>query len=376
MGLGVGEGLAVGLGLAVGEGVGRVGSPGPVGAVGPKPTRGGTSGAPMLPWQPSEAPEASARVRPRSLRPFIRLCTLQHRLRARVLTGYTTFGRFWGLSTPLGGDSRLRLGPAPTPLYGAPVIDLEHARRIALEAVTRAGEAELAYWRAGREGLGVETKSDDSPVTIADREGEAIIKRIVLGAFPDHGFHGEETGQSAGAEYTWVVDPIDGTRGFVRGGKFWGPLVALVSGGRALVGAMALPALGDVYVAARGLGTTKNGAPVRVSQVSAWKDATLSLGEMQHLFKRRELGGLLSLVTSAASSRGYGDLAGCAMLLDGRADAWIEAGVQLWDLAPLQVLVEEAGGTFTDLSGASTITSGNAVATNGLLHQHVLGALV
>ncbi len=256
------------------------------------------------------------------------------------------------------------------------MIDLELARRVAIEAVTRAGEAELRYWRAGREGMAVETKSDDSPVTAADKEGEAIVREVVRAAFPAHGFLGEESGAGAGsAPYTWVVDPIDGTRGFVRGGKFWGPLVALVSEGRALVGAMALPALGDVYAAARGLGATKNGAPLRVSSVGVWMDATLSLGEMQHLFKRADATGLTRLVTSSASTRGYGDLAGCALLLDGRADAWLEAGVHLWDLAPLQVLVEEAGGTFTDFDGASSITSGCAIASNGLLHPHVLATL-
>lgn len=254
------------------------------------------------------------------------------------------------------------------------MIDLEHARRVALEAVTRAGEAELRYWRGDR--LAVETKADQSPVTAADKEGEAIIREVVRAAFPEHGFLGEETGVGASASpYTWVVDPIDGTRGFVRGGKFWGPLVALVSEGRSLVGAMALPALGDVYVAARGLGATKNGERLQVSTVSAWKEATLSLGEMHHLFKRADAAGLTELIRTTASTRGYGDLAGCALLLDGRADAWIEAGVQIWDLAPLQVLVEEAGGTFTDLEGRSSIASGGAVASNGALHAHVLAAL-
>lgn len=252
-------------------------------------------------------------------------------------------------------------------------VDLRHALDVALAAVRAAGAAELVHHRAG---VRVETKIDRSPVTEADREGERVIRQVIADVFPDHGFLGEETGGSVDAEYVWVVDPIDGTRGFCRGGAFWGPLVALTRRGEeALVGAMALPLLGATYGAARGLGCWKDGERLQVSRIAALEDATLSLGEMQHLFRRPEAPALTTLVTRFASSRGYGDLAGCAMLLEGRAEAWIEAGVQLWDLAPLQVLVEEAGGTFTDLHGARSIRSGHALATNGLVHDVVLDAL-
>jgi len=257
------------------------------------------------------------------------------------------------------------------------MIDLEKARRVATEAVTRAGELALKHWKAaGMQARDVETKPDRSPVTAADKEAEATIRALLREEFPDHDFIGEETGAlDRGAQYAWVVDPIDGTRGFTRGGKFWGGLVGLVSEGRSLAGAMALPALGDVYAAARGLGATKNGAPLRVSNVALWADATLSMGEMQHLFRRPDHAALMALVTTAASSRCYGDLAGCAMVLEGRAEAWIEGGVKIWDLAPLQILIEEAGGTFTDFGGVPTIGSGEAVATNGRVHAHVLSVL-
>ena len=145
-------------------------------------------------------------------------------------------------------------------------------------------------------------------------------------------------------------------------------------------GAMALPALGEVYWAARGLGcwlAAGGAAPVRlaVSPVTDWGEATLSLGEPRLLLSPPLLERVGRLATSAASARCYGDLAGCALVLRGQADAWVEAGVQIWDIAPLQILVEEAGGRFTDLDGRPTHASGNCVASNGRLHDHVLAAL-
>jgi histidinol-phosphatase len=143
---------------------------------------------------------------------------------------------------------------------------------------------------------------------------------------------------------------------------------------------MALPALGETYWAAKGLGAwmrAGDAAPLRlqVSRIGAWQDATLSFGEPHVLFRPPMLERLASLALSAQTARCYGDLAGCALVLQGKAEAWIEMGVQIWDLAPLQILVEEAGGTFTDLDGKPTHASGSCVASNGLVHEHVLGAL-
>ncbi|MFO0722994.1 MAG: inositol monophosphatase family protein [Myxococcota bacterium] len=252
-------------------------------------------------------------------------------------------------------------------------LDLDHALRIATQAARAAGQAELTHFRPD---IAVETKPDRSPVTAADKEGEAIIRKHVLGAFPDHGFLGEESGgDEAAHRYRWIVDPIDGTRGFTRGGKFWGPLIALAEGEEVLVGVLYLPALGDLYAAKKGGGTTKNDQPVHVSGIARWEDATISLGEMQNLLRPPLLGPISGLATTAASARGYGDLAGAAMVIDGRAEAFVETGVKIWDLAPIRLLVEEAGGRFTDLHGAHKISSGSAIVTNGKLHDHVLHAL-
>jgi histidinol-phosphatase len=263
-------------------------------------------------------------------------------------------------------------------LSDMPELDLAKAMLVARQAVEAASAASLAHFQRG---VRVELKPDRTPVTQADRDSEAAILAVVREAFPDHAFVGEESGAHAGtAESRWIVDPLDGTKGFTRGGGFWGPLVALEHRGEVVAGAMALPALRETYWGARGLGAwmrAGDDAPVRlrVSRVAEWREATLSFGEPRLLFAPPLLERLAALSLTAQSARCYGDLAGCALVLQGKAEAWVEAGVQIWDIAPLRVLVEEAGGRFTDLDGRATHKSGNCIASNALLHEHVLLAL-
>lgn len=252
-------------------------------------------------------------------------------------------------------------------------IDLERALDAARRAVTAAARASLPYFRRG---VAVETKPDRTPVTAADRAAESAILEVIRGAFPDHDVLAEESGaHGRGGPARWVVDPLDGTRGFARGGAHWGPLVALERAGEVLVGAMALPALGETYWAARGMGAWRDGERLRVSGTADWREATVSLGEVGRLLDPPHGPAVADLARAAASARACGDLASPAMLLDGRADAWLEYGVKVWDVAPLAVLVEEAGGRFTDFAGRASIESGSVVATNGRLHAHVLAAL-
>lgn len=255
---------------------------------------------------------------------------------------------------------------------------IEHAMEVAREAVA-AGSAALLEWY-GR-GVTATLKPDRTPVTEADRAAEDAIVATIRAAFPRHAILAEESGASgpAGAP-RWTVDPLDGTRGFARGGIMWGPLVALEQDGRVLAGAMALPAWGLAYWAGRGLGAWRSSGgaePVRlrVSGVADWSEATLSLGEINALLRSAWKDGVVRLAASAAQARCYGDLAGCALVLDGRAEAWIECGVQAWDLGPLPVLVDEAGGRFTNLDGGPGIAAGHALATNGLLHDRLLAEL-
>ncbi len=248
--------------------------------------------------------------------------------------------------------------------------DVARAMDTARRAVEAAAEASLRHWRRL---ASVETKPDGTAVTVADRESEAAILGVVRGVFPGHAILTEESGAlGEPGSSCWIVDPLDGTLGFSRGGPCWGPLVALEHEGQVVAGAMALPALGETYWAGRGLGCWRDGERLSVSSVAEWSQATLVLGEIGRLLEKPREAGILSLLRTARQTRCPGDLAGAAVILSGRGEAWLEAGVQPWDVAAIKVLVEEAGGRFTDFSGRESIESGEAVVTNGRLHPHVL----
>jgi histidinol-phosphatase len=248
-------------------------------------------------------------------------------------------------------------------------IDLSRALQVARDAVAAAGAAALAHLRRG---VIVETKPDLSPVTAADRAAEDEIVGVIRAAFPDHAILGEEGGARGTGAVRWIVDPIDGTRGFARGGMMWGPMVALEVSGELVAGAIALPALGRSYWAARGAGAFRDGTRLAVSAIAELGDATLSLGELRRMVIHP---GIQSLIKRAASSRCYGDLASCALVLDGRAEVWIEGGVAAWDLAAPAILITEAGGRFTDWNGTPSFEGGHALASNGAIHDEVLRAL-
>jgi histidinol-phosphatase len=250
---------------------------------------------------------------------------------------------------------------------------LEQAMNTARLAAVQGAQTALRFFRSG---VSPEWKDDRSPVTEADREAEAVIVATIQAQFPQHGILAEESGFLPGdQEYRWIIDPIDGTRGFIRAGKFWGSLVALEYRGQVVAGAMALPALELEYWAGRGLGCFRNGIRVQVSQESRWEDATLSLGELQHLLSPPYQSAITGLIQTAASTRCYGDPGGLMMVLDGLADVWMEAGVKPWDLAAASVLIEEAGGRFSNFRGTHDLNDGTAIASNGLLHEEILNRL-
>ncbi len=254
------------------------------------------------------------------------------------------------------------------------LVDLDLALEAAKEAVRAAAKVAMKHFRDGVE---VETKDDQSPVTVADRECEAAILEVLKGHFPEHGFLGEETGFHPGLEgLRWIIDPIDGTRGFTRGGPFWGPLVALECHGEIVVGAMAYPVSEEYFWAAKGKGCYRNGERLQVSQIDKLSEATLSLGEMGPIFSPPHHEGIVDLVRKAANARGYGDLAGVGMVLMGKAEIWIEAGVKTWDLAPSRILIEEAGGKWTNFLGEDSLEHGTAIGSNGLLHETALQTIL
>lgn len=221
----------------------------------------------------------------------------------------------------------------------------------------------------------METKPDRTPVTEVDRAVEEDIRARLGRARPSDAIVGEEFGSEGSGTRRWVIDPIDGTINFLRGVPIWGTLLALEVDGEMRVGVASAPALGRRWWAGRGAGAFADGARIHVSDVRTIDDALLCYTSGPS-FDEYGLGEpFRSLAARCWSARGYSDFWGHVLVAEGSADAMVEPIVNLWDVAPIQVIVEEAGGRFTDLEGAARSDGGNALSSNGRLHDEVLEAL-
>jgi histidinol-phosphatase len=247
---------------------------------------------------------------------------------------------------------------------------------LALELADIADSITLERYRAAD--LEVATKPDLTPVTEADTAVERAIRDRLASVRPGDAVVGEEYGDSGSSARRWIIDPIDGTKNFVRGIPVWATLIAVHDRDAATVGVAAAPALHRRWWAARGHGAFVDdglpGAPrvLRVSAVPELEDAQLSMSELTEWERIGRLEPLLELVRRCWRSRGLGDFWSYMLVAEGALEVALEPEVSLWDLAALQVIVEEAGGRFTDLSGAPRPDGGSALATNGLLHEAVL----
>jgi histidinol-phosphatase len=223
----------------------------------------------------------------------------------------------------------------------------------------------------------VTVKPDDSPVTEADVRAEEIIREVLSRQFPGYGFYGEETGRHAmGAENVWLVDPIDGTKSFVREAPFFSTQIALMRAGELVLGVSSAPAYDEFAWAELGGGAFLNEQPVRVSAVADLKDAFVSTGNMKTLTRAPQWERFGALINRIARIRGYGDFVHYHLLARGSLDVVIETDINILDIAALAVIVREAGGTFTDLEGAPlSLDTRSVLATNGALHQTLLAAL-
>lgn len=241
------------------------------------------------------------------------------------------------------------------------------------EIVRRAGDAALKHFQ---QGVVPEKKPDRSPVTIADREAEEIIRAHVLRAHPDAGFLGEETGTHGDRRgLRFIVDPIDGTRAFVRGWPTWSVLLGVEAEGVPVVGIAYMPAAGDFFVGVSGGGATLDGEPLHVSEVADLADATVTHGGLQQFTMTGLDDALPRLSVSCDIARGCPDFDGYRQLLLGRSDAMVDPGVQPYDICAAAVLVREAGGRFTSFRGDETIYGGGAIASNGRVHDALVAAL-
>lgn len=220
-------------------------------------------------------------------------------------------------------------------------------------AIRAARAAEAVIRRYYREGFDVTLKADASPVTQADVESERTIKTVIAEAFPDHGFFGEETGRERiDAEYLWLIDPIDGTKSFVRRYPFFSTQIALMHRGELVLGVSNAPEFNEMAWAERGQGAFLNGQPIRVSEIVQPAEATLSLGNLKTLAAGSGWAGLGTLVGQVNRTRGYGDFYHYHLLASGRIDVVLESDVNILDIAALATIVREAGGVFTDMHGA------------------------
>jgi histidinol-phosphatase len=244
----------------------------------------------------------------------------------------------------------------------------------ALELADRADAISMKHFRQAA--LQVESKADHSPVSEADREIERGMRHTIELTRPRHAVVGEEFGQSAGsATLRWIIDPIDGTRKFVRGMPGFATLIALEDGGEIIVGVASAPALRRRWWAGRGLGAFADGRPIHVSQVQTLAEAHVGHGGLEGWVRRGQVQQLGALAAASWGTAGYGDFWIHVLVAEGGLEAAVEAEAAIWDVAPLQVIVEEAGGRFTDLSGARRVTGGAGVSTNGFVHDAVLTLL-
>jgi histidinol-phosphatase len=221
----------------------------------------------------------------------------------------------------------------------------------------------------------VETKPDLTPVSEADHAAEQLIRDRLATARPGDAVLGEEFGTEGDSARRWIIDPIDGTKNYVRGVPVWATLLALEEAGEMRVGVVSAPALGHTWWAVRGGGAFADGAPIEVSKVAALEDAHLCYSDFKWWGEFGLQSEFDALARRVWRTRGFGDFWSHILVAEGAADIAAEPIVALWDLAPLLVIVEEAGGRFTDLGGTATADGGSAVSTNGLLHAAVLDAL-
>lgn len=249
---------------------------------------------------------------------------------------------------------------------------LDRALAALEDAARAAGKIALDYYHGGFE---ITIKPDLTPVTQADREAEQAIVGILREAFPDVGVLGEEFGAQGPRERRFIIDPIDGTKNFVRRIPIWATLIALEDDGEVVAGVIHNPATGEMYTARRGGGAQLNGVPVHVSDVADLGAAYLIHAGLDILRRGPNWEGFLRLVDASGRQRGFGDYIGYGFVADGRSEIYAEADLKPWDLAPCKIVVEEAGGRFTDFDGRPTIYTGTALATNGRLHDAALSLL-
>ncbi|MDP6355490.1 MAG: inositol monophosphatase family protein [Planctomycetota bacterium] len=244
---------------------------------------------------------------------------------------------------------------------------------LAKDLANEAAQIAVHYFKGE---FSVETKKDQSPVTVADREIENLLARAVEERFPEDGFLGEEYGDRPGSSgYRWIVDPIDGTRNFVRRIPMFATLIGIEKDGEVIAGVANSPLMNEYYVAEKGAGVFLNDESIQVSVIDSLEEAHLVYPSFRKLKDESYRAALFELAGQCDRSRGFGDYYGHVLVASGRSEIMMEPSVNPWDIAAIKILVEEAGGIFTDLNGERTIYGHGAVSSNPALHSLVIDSL-
>lgn len=248
----------------------------------------------------------------------------------------------------------------------------------AVELAVMGGVSTLEHFQ--KSGVEVIRKGDDSPVTIADRNAEQLIREELARSFPDDAILGEEFGEQSGStEYQWIVDPIDGTKSFISGVPLYSTLVGIVSGKEVLGGVIYIPGLNEIALATRGGGTwhSVNGSTPKKVQVSSrsLEDGLFVVSQVDTFDEREAAAKYKAIEKLAYVTRSWGDGYGYMLVATGRAELMIDPIANPWDLAAVQIVVEEAGGKFTSWAGEPTVFGGDGVGSNGVNHQRALELL-
>jgi histidinol phosphatase-like enzyme (inositol monophosphatase family) len=245
----------------------------------------------------------------------------------------------------------------------------ERELEVARMAARRAGELALAYQKKG---VSAEEKSDESPVTIADREAEKLIVSILSDAFPDDGLMGEEGAvRETRSGRRWIIDPIDGTRDFSRGSPLWSVLIGLEAGEEVVAGVVNIPSWNQEYYGVRGGGAFCNGQRIQVSGVDAASKAVLFFNGLREVHSREFAPRLVDFMGRFWAVRSMSGAPDAMLVAGGHGEVWVEPAAKPWDLAPIQVIVEEAGGKFFNFGGGRSIHAGNCVVCVPALEREV-----
>src|SRR5579871_5704007 len=244
---------------------------------------------------------------------------------------------------------------------------------VAQGAAQKAAQVALRYFDGS---FTVEWKADQSPVTVADREAEQSLRQALHGAFPNDGFLGEEFGDTPGSSgFRWIIDPIDGTRSFVRGIPLWGTLVGLEYKDEQIAGIAVAPALGQTYRALRGDGAYRNDRQIHVSDIADLSQSLVFYSSLSWFAQAGHEQTFLELTRRSERARGFGDFYGFVLVAQGSGELMVEHGVHSWDVAALKPLIEEAGGRYSTWDGGTSIHRPDVVVSNGKVHDAALTIL-